>query len=87
MVQLFFAIVATVVVVVFAMANTHHVQLSFALGAPFHVRLITLLVVAYAGGLITAWFYTMIVKVRRNSELRRRREIARTIQTAEVEGE
>ncbi len=69
--QLILAILVTVVLVAFGMANTHQVELSVVVGAPLKFRLIVLMALAYAAGIITAWFREMAHRVARQAERRR----------------
>ena len=73
MAQLVAAVVATVVVVVFAMSNTHHVHLSMGLGAPFQIRLISLLGAAFLAGMVTSWISQLARRAARQAHLRRRK--------------
>lgn len=72
MLQLVVAVLLTILAVMFAMANTHHVELNFVLGEPVEVRLIFLLAVTYAAGGATAYLYGLFNRVSRG--LRRRRD-------------
>jgi len=78
--QLVLAVLVTVVLVAFGMANTHQVELSIVVGAPVKFRLIVLMALAYAAGIVTAWFREMVIRVARQAE--RRRLHARLKQTA-----
>jgi uncharacterized integral membrane protein len=64
MIRLVLAILSTVSAVVFVMANTHQVELSFVIGAPVRVRLIFLLMLTFMTGVVTAWLWSMIAHVR-----------------------
>lgn len=71
MIQLIFAVAMTVGVVVFSMANNHHVELNYVFGEPVRIRLIFLLGIAYATGAVSTLFYQL---TRRVSERARERE-------------
>lgn len=60
MLRLGLAVILTIVVMLFAMANTHHVDLSFVFGAPVKVRLIFLLGSMFFTGMLLSWFLRMI---------------------------
>lgn len=64
MFRLIAAIVLTVSAVVFVMANTHHVELSFVVGSPVRVRMIFLLMVTFIAGLVTAGLWGMFARMR-----------------------
>ena len=64
MLRLVLAMAATVSAVVFVMANTHHVKISFAFGSPVKVRLIFLLMITFFAGAIVSGFFAMISKLR-----------------------
>jgi uncharacterized integral membrane protein len=72
MVKLVFVIFGTVVMVVFAMANTHHAELSFVVGKPAEVRVIFLLGSAYLAGVVSTVLWTMARNIQRTRELRTR---------------
>lgn len=91
MFRLILAVVATISAVVFVMANTHEVELSFVIGAPVQVRLIFLLMLTFLAGLITSWLWGLISQVRwrrrvRN-ELRQERTAAAVVTELEPEQE
>lgn len=73
MLQLFVAVVLTILAVMFAMANTHHVELNFVLGEPVEIRLIFLLVATYFAGGSTAYLYLLFSRVTRGFQRRRER--------------
>lgn len=63
----------TVILVVFAMSNTQDVELSLVFGEPVEIRLIVLLAVAYASGVVTSFFYHTITQLNRQTQRRRLR--------------
>lgn len=75
----------TIVAVVFAMSNTQDVQLSLVFGEPVEIRLIVLLVIAYAGGVVSSFFYQTITQLNRRAERRRLRASARQTALAKTE--
>ncbi len=73
MIRLVAAIALTVVAVVFVMANTHDVKLSFIFGSPVEVRLIFLLMSTFLLGAVATGFFGMISSLRLKRRLSRRR--------------
>ena len=73
MVQLILAVVSTVAFVVFCMANTHHVELSYVFGEPLKIRLIFLLTIAFLCGSLGTVFYQLTARVIRRASDRERR--------------
>lgn len=61
----------TVLLVLFAFANSHDVELSYVIGEPIRIRLVVLLAVAFGAGALTATFYQLF------NDLGHRRRIAR----------
>jgi len=70
MFRLVMAMAATVSAVVFVMANTHHVKISFAFGSPVQVRLIFLLMVTFFAGAVASGFFSMISRLRFRHRMR-----------------
>jgi len=70
MARLIAVVLITVVIVVFAMANMHHIELSLVVGKPAQVRLIFLLGSAYLAGMVTSVLWGMARKLQRSRELR-----------------
>ena len=75
MAQLITAVLSTIALVLFAMANTHDVELSYVVGSPIRIRLIFLLAVAFFAGIVCTLLYQMVSRVA--SEARRRAYRAR----------
>jgi uncharacterized integral membrane protein len=69
MLQLVLAIIATITAVLFAMANSHDVELSYIVGEPIRIRMVVLLAGVFVAGWVGATFYQMVAQVTR----RRRR--------------
>jgi uncharacterized integral membrane protein len=69
MLQLLIAVVATIAIILFAMANNHHVELSYVIGEPIRIRMIFLLACVFVAGWATAYFYQLVSQMTR----RRRR--------------
>jgi uncharacterized integral membrane protein len=65
------AMAVIVTFLAFALSNTEHVRLSFVLGPPVEIRLIFLVLVAFASGAGAALFHRMVSDTRRRNELRR----------------
>jgi uncharacterized integral membrane protein len=64
MVRLILAVILTILVVLFAMSNTHPVMLSFVVGPPVKVRLIFLLMSAFLVGMLFSGFAAMLHQLR-----------------------
>jgi uncharacterized integral membrane protein len=69
MLQLLIAVIVTIAVVLFAMANSHDVELSYIVGEPIRIRMIFLLGCVFLAGWVTAYFYNVLAQMNR----RRRR--------------
>lgn len=87
MIQLFIAILVTIIVVMFGMANTHHVELNFVLGDPVEIRLVFLLAATYVAGGATAYLYVLFSRVARGIRRRRERMLLIRREPAEAESE
>jgi uncharacterized integral membrane protein len=75
MVQLIVAMLMTISVVAFAMANSHHVEMGAVLGEPIRIRLFFLMSIFYVAGALTAFFYQLLARVsRRSRHIERSRE-------------
>lgn len=72
MFRLVMAMAATISAVVFVMANTHHVKISFAFGSPVKVRLIFLLILTFVAGAVVTGIFSMISNVRFRYRVRHR---------------
>jgi len=64
-----FALIA--LLLIFGMQNSDHVVVSFVIGGPVRVRLIFLLLIAAAGGFITAYVKGLGREIRLKKKLRR----------------
>jgi uncharacterized integral membrane protein len=64
MIRLMLAVLATVVLVAFSMANAHRVELSLIFGRPAEIRLITLLAATWGAGLLTGVLWGMFRRVQ-----------------------
>jgi uncharacterized integral membrane protein len=82
MAQILIAILLTIVLVVFAMSNSHHVYLAYGFGEPIQIRLIFLLAVTFFSGVTFAWFWSMFSKVKTKRMARRSAAIKKTSVTA-----
>jgi uncharacterized integral membrane protein len=67
MTRLFLAATAAIILVLFAMANTHIVTLSWLFGPPVQVRMISLLLISFIVGAAT----TALLGLRRRTGPRR----------------
>ena len=80
MFQLALAILITVVIVVFSVANSHHVQLSFIVGAPAEVRLVFLLMCSFFMGIVVPIFYQLIQRSKSDKKMKQEKELQQAIQ-------
>jgi uncharacterized integral membrane protein len=64
-IRLVVATALTVLVVIFAMGNAHRVEMGLVFGKPLEIRLIFLLAIAYACGVVTTLFWIAIRNVSR----------------------
>lgn len=64
LVRLVIATALTVLIVIFAMGNAHHVEMGLVFGKPLEIRLIFLLAIAYVAGVVTTAFFVAIRNVR-----------------------
>lgn len=69
MTKLVLAVSTTIVIVVFAICNSHHVELNFAVGR-FESRLIFLLLTSFICGMTVPVFY----RLYRSAELKKQRK-------------
>ncbi|MBI4704538.1 MAG: DUF1049 domain-containing protein [Deltaproteobacteria bacterium] len=65
MVRLVLIVVATAAVVAFAVANSHHIELSLVLGKPAQIRLIFVLGTTFLAGLVTGVLWSTLRQLRR----------------------
>ncbi len=77
MIRLALAVFATIAIVVFAISNSHRVNLSCMVGPGVEVRLIFLLLVAFLAGMTVPVFYGLIHRLDREKQLRRENELRR----------
>ncbi len=80
MVKLVLAVLLTIVIVVFSISNSHHVDLSFALGDPIQVRLIFLLLSALILGMAIPVFYRLIRHLDHNKLVKRENDLQQAIE-------
>ena len=73
------AVLATIAIVVFAISNFHHVDLSFGVGKPVEIRLIFLLLNSFIIGMAVPVFYRLIRCIDRDKLERREKELQRAI--------
>lgn len=74
--RLLTTIIGTAAVVAFAVANTHHVEMSIVIGAPIRVRLIFLLMSTFAVGSFATVLCWQIMALRNRLAERRARTAA-----------
>ncbi|MCU0694872.1 MAG: hypothetical protein MUF54_26155 [Polyangiaceae bacterium] len=70
MARLILVVLITIVVVVLAMANMHHVELSLVVGRPAQVSATFLVASAYAAGVVSTVLWSMVRKLQRARDLR-----------------
>ena len=70
MIKLIFAVLFTIVLVAFSMANAHHIELSVIFGKPIEIRLIFLLATSYTLGAVSSTIFTMVRQLKRKQETR-----------------
>ena len=81
--RLIFFIVATVVATSFAVANSHHVEISLIVGAPVRMRMIFLIVGAFTAGVVS----TLGIQEWRTVQRRRRDGVLRKVVEEKVVGQ
>jgi uncharacterized integral membrane protein len=86
MMRLLFIMLATVGFVLFALANTEHVELSFIVGQT-RIRLIFLLMMGFATGGLSALLYQAVVAARGRSRKQKVRLGVRRVEVDEGEAE
>ncbi|MCP4678534.1 MAG: hypothetical protein GY854_24095 [Deltaproteobacteria bacterium] len=69
MMKLVTAIIATILVVAFAISNSHHVQLSFGFGTPVNIRLVFLLLSTFFLGMTVPVFARLFHNLKRKNQL------------------
>lgn len=72
--QLIPAVLITIAVVAFGIANSHHVQVSFVFGAPVKIRLIFLLMCTFFLGTVVPIFFRIIQQLRRRRQLKQAKQ-------------
>lgn len=65
------AILITVSFVAFSLSNTHHVELSFVVGRPVEIRLIFLMALSFATGVVGTLFYQLFAEAKRRAQHRK----------------
>lgn len=70
MIRLILAVIFTVVLVAFSMANAHHIELSVVFGKPIEIRLIFLLGSTYVLGTATGMLWSLARSLRKKKSTR-----------------
>jgi len=70
MFRLVSAVIITVLLVAFTMANTQHIELSFVFGKPVEIRLIFLLASTFVLGAATNALWMMARQIKKRKETR-----------------
>ncbi len=81
MVRLLVAMVATIAVVGFSVANMEHVELDLVVVSPTRVRLFFLLLSAFVLGIVVTLFVSMISRIRLRTRLRAALQRAQRVHT------
>ena len=79
MARLTLTVLITVVIVIFSLANSHHVQLSFVVGKPIEIRLVFLLNCAFFMGMIVPVFHQLIQRVKREKKIKQEKELQQVL--------
>lgn len=79
MVRLALAVLITIVIVVFSIANSHHVPLSLVVGKPVEIRLIFLLMCTFFTGMVVPIFHRLIQHAKHNKKIKREKELQQAI--------
>ncbi len=80
MIKLTLTVLATVMIVVFAISNSHHVDLSLAVGKPVEIRLIFLLLSAFIIGMTVPVFYRLVRRLDQHKLMKRENELQQAIE-------
>jgi uncharacterized integral membrane protein len=80
MARLALAVLITIVIVVFSISNSHHVDLCCAVGPPIKIRLIFLLMSTLLVGMAVPIFYGMLHRMKRREQMKRENELQQAIQ-------
>ena len=83
MIRLILAVLATIVIVVFAISNSHHVDLSLAVGKPVEIRLIFLLLSAFIVGMAVSVFYRLFRRLDQHKLMKRENELQQAMDRVE----
>ena len=83
MIRLGLAVMATIVIVVFAVSNSHHVDLRIAIGEPVQIRLIFLIMSAFVAGMVVPVFYRLYHSLEHQKLARRENELQEAIERVE----
>jgi uncharacterized integral membrane protein len=75
--------VAVVLIVLFAVSNTHEIELRFITGEPFNVRLIYLVLFSYSIGVLSAVYFFLMWRI----ETRRKKVRKKQAESEENEEE
>ncbi len=83
MIKLALVVLTTIAIVVFAISNSHHVDLSLAVGKSIEVRLIFLLLSAFIIGMMVPVFYRLFRRLDQEKLLKRESELQQAIDRVE----
>jgi len=80
MVRLALAVLITVVIVVFSISNSHHVDLSCCVGKPIQIRLVFLLMSTFFIGMAVPIFYRLIRRLDHDRLMERENNLQQAIE-------
>ena len=78
--KLALAVLVTIGIVAFSIANSTHVQLSFVVGRPVQIRLIFLLICAFFVGMAVPVFHRLVRRLDHDRRMTRERELQQAIE-------
>lgn len=79
MIQLIITVLMTIAVVIFSITNSHHVELSFVIGAPVKIRLIFLLLSTFITGMTVPIYFHMVERLKNNKKLKMEQEFQEAV--------
>lgn len=78
--RLAMAVLVTIAIVAFGIANSNHVQLSFVVGRSVQIRLIFLLICAFFIGMGVPVFHRLVRRLEHDRRMTRERELQQAIE-------
>ncbi len=83
MIKLALVVLLTFVIVAFGIANSHHIPVSFVLGAPVEIRLVFLILCTFFLGTAVPLFHQLIKDLRHDKKAKQAEELHQAIQQVE----